>query len=241
MQEIEFEGIKVVIQRRLFQRSINLLVKPSGQVKLTAGKTAGLRHLVQFLESQKGWLHKNVDAILQEKNKYPLKNYLAGEEFLFLGRKLPLVFGSYNNKKIKVQIQSDKILLLKNEGIDYSKDEFRLALNKFYKQAGIDVISKVMAEKSKQMNLFPAKVSYRAQKTRWGSCSSQGNISMNWKLIFAPPESLEYVVIHELAHLQYQDHSKRFWSLVEQFSPDYKYHSDWLKKHLYEIDSYQFK
>ena len=125
--------------------------------------------------------------------------------------------------------------------MNFSKEEKRVALNKFYKASGVEILDKVIKEKSKVMRLYPSKVSYRAQKTRWGSCSSEGSLSMNWKLVFSPPESLEYVVIHELAHLQFQDHSKNFWSLVKKYSPDYKFHSDWLKKNLYEIESYQFK
>lgn len=241
MQEIEFEGIKIQVQRRLFQRSLNLLVKPSGQVKITSGKTTSLRHLVQFLETQKDWLLKNVNKIRDEKNKYPAKEYVEGEQYLFLGRKLPLVFKHHDKKRLKAQVSADSIILFMNEKLSFTKEEKRIALNKFYKASGVEVLGKVIKEKSKIMNLHPSKVSYRAQKTRWGSCSSQGSLSMNWKLIFSPPDSLEYVVIHELAHLQFQDHSKNFWSLVEEYSPDYKVHSDWLKENMYEIDSYQFK
>ncbi len=241
MQEIEFEGIKVQVQRRLFQRSLNLLIKPSGLVKITSGKTTSLKSLVQFLESQKDWLHKNVNKIIQEQNKYPAKEYIEGEEYLFLGRKLPLVFKHHDKKRLKVQISGDCLILLINKNLNFSKEDKRVALNKFYKSSGIEVLEKVIKEKSALMNLFPTKVSYRAQKTRWGSCSSAGSLSMNWKLIFSPPESLEYVVIHELAHLKHQDHSKNFWSLVSEYSPDYKFHSKWLKENMYEIESYKFK
>ncbi len=240
MQEIEFEGIKVQVQRRLFQRSVNLLVKPTGEVKITAGKTASVRYLVKFLESQKSWLHKNLKTILEQKNKYPKKKFIDGEKYLFMGRLLPIKFIEHKNKKIKVQITSDEILLFKNKSLSYSTEDIRKSLNQFYKNAGKEVLAKVIAEKSKVMQLFPKKVSYRAQKTRWGSCSSEGSLSMNWKLIFSPPESIEYVVIHELAHLRYQDHSQQFWSLVENYSPDYKAHGQWLNDHLYEIESYQF-
>ena len=75
MQEIEFEGIKIQVQRRLFQRSLNLLVKPSGQVKITSGKTTSLRHLVQFLETQKDWLLKNENKIRDEKINTKIYKY----------------------------------------------------------------------------------------------------------------------------------------------------------------------
>lgn len=69
----------------------------------------------------------------------------------------------------------------------------------------------------------------REQKTRWGSCSAAGNLNFNWKLILMPPEILDYVVVHELAHRKELNHSKAFWSVVEQILPDYKERRRWLK------------
>ena len=69
------------------------------------------------------------------------------------------------------------------------------------------------------------------QRTRWGSCSSKGTISLNWRLVMAPPEVLDYIVIHELAHLEEMNHSAKFWAIVKTFCPDYKAQEEWLKAH----------
>ena len=68
------------------------------------------------------------------------------------------------------------------------------------------------------------------QKTRWGSCSNNGTLSFSWRLMLAPPRVLDYVVIHEICHLTYMDHSKNFWDLVSIYDPDYKEHRKWLKE-----------
>ncbi len=68
------------------------------------------------------------------------------------------------------------------------------------------------------------------QKTRWGSCSNNGTLSFSWRLMLAPPRILDYVVIHEICHLTYMDHSKNFWDLVSVYDPDYKEHRKWLKE-----------
>ena len=81
----------------------------------------------------------------------------------------------------------------------------------------------------------PGRVAIRDQKTRWGSCSSKGNLNFNWKLIMAPPQVLDYVVIHELCHLWEFNHSPRFWALVENQMPDYEVWKKWLSVHRDEM------
>ena len=78
-------------------------------------------------------------------------------------------------------------------------------------------------------------VTVRDQKTRWGSCSSRGTLSFNYRLIFAPPEILDYVVVHELCHLTHMNHSKDFWHMVGTVMPDYKIYKNWLKDHGQEL------
>lgn len=79
------------------------------------------------------------------------------------------------------------------------------------------------------------RVTIREQKTRWGSCSSKHNLNFNWKLIMAPPQVLDYVVIHELCHLHEFNHSERFWKLVERQMPEYEAWKKWLKVHGQEL------
>jgi len=80
-----------------------------------------------------------------------------------------------------------------------------------------------------RMGLSYRSISIRDQKTRWGSCSSRGTLSFNWRLVMAPPAILEYVVIHELAHLKQPNHSRAFWQLTGQYYPDFKKARAWLR------------
>ncbi len=235
---IRFENIDVVVQRRMFQRTMNLLIKPNGQVKVTAGKTVFKKHILHFLNSQRDWLLKNVKLIEDEKNKFPNIKYRDGETVLFIARPIQLRFCYGEGQRVKCRITSDCIEVQLNP--HHTQGEITKAVKSFYKKSGIEILSKVMNEQSERMQLYPKKVSFRAQKTRWGSCSSEGNISLNWKLILCPPEVIEYVVIHELCHLKHQNHSQTFWSLVEKYSPNYKIHEVWLKKNHYQIEKYNF-
>lgn len=78
-------------------------------------------------------------------------------------------------------------------------------------------------------------ITVRDQKTRWGSCSSRGTLSFNYRLIFAPPRVLDYVVVHELCHLTHMNHSKDFWDKVASVMPEYKVYRLWLKEHGQEL------
>ena len=79
------------------------------------------------------------------------------------------------------------------------------------------------------------RITIRDQKTRWGSCSSRGTLSFNYRLIFAPPGILDYVVVHELCHLTHMNHSKDFWDMVARVMPDYRIRKQWLRDHGQEL------
>ena len=76
-----------------------------------------------------------------------------------------------------------------------------------------------------------ARLAIRGQRTRWASCSSSGTMSFNWRLLLAPAEILDYVVEHEVAHLEVPDHSERFWSLLASRCPEWRGHEAWLRRH----------
>ena len=92
------------------------------------------------------------------------------------------------------------------------------------------VIPRRVAYYAEKLGVSYGKITLRQQKTRWGSCSSEKNLNFNWKLILAPPEVLDYVVVHELCHRKYMNHSKQFWAEVAKVMPDYKKCERWLKE-----------
>ena len=92
------------------------------------------------------------------------------------------------------------------------------------------VIPRRVAYYAEKLGVSYGKITLRQQKTRWGSCAANGNLNFNWRLVLAPREVLDYVVIHELAHRREMNHSAAFWRIVEAEMPDYRKYRDWLKK-----------
>ena len=92
------------------------------------------------------------------------------------------------------------------------------------------VLAQRVAYFAQQIGVTYGKITVRDQKTRWGSCSQAGNLNFNFRLILAPPEVLDYVVVHELCHRRQMNHSARFWQEVAQVLPDYRERKAWLAK-----------
>ncbi|MBO5209101.1 MAG: M48 family metallopeptidase [Lachnospiraceae bacterium] len=111
----------------------------------------------------------------------------------------------------------------------------KAALEKRYKDAARDYIPKRVAYFQTMTGGQYARITIRDQKTRWGSCSGNGTLSFNWRLMLAPPAILDYVVVHELCHLTHMNHSAAFWAAVESVYPDYKTARKWLKEHGHEL------
>jgi predicted metal-dependent hydrolase len=109
--------------------------------------------------------------------------------------------------------------------------KIRMLLVEWYKRQAKTIIKERVETWSKQMRLSYNRIAIKDQKTRWGSCSSLRNLNFNWRLVMAPLPVLDYVVVHELAHLVEMNHSKRFWDLVETHFPAYPECKRWLKQY----------
>lgn len=103
-------------------------------------------------------------------------------------------------------------------------------LERLYRKKARERLAERSAYFAALMGVTYNRISVGAAKTRWGSCSAQGNLNFHWKLILMPPQVLDYVVVHELAHRKEMNHSPRFWAEVEKIIPDYKQRRKWLKE-----------
>ena len=108
---------------------------------------------------------------------------------------------------------------LTEENIAQMKEKFRQKVENYAKLMGVTY----------------GRITIRNQKTRWGSCSSDGNLNFNFKLFFLPEHLMDYVVVHELAHRIHMNHSKDFWNMVGRIMPDYKIYKQWLREHGHEL------
>lgn len=168
------------------------------------------------------------DWVLEKKAKFdryreetPERVFESGEEWPFLGELYELAI----EQRSASQIDNDVIRLAAHH---VEQTSVRQALKQFYRRKAREIIQETVDMYADEMEVEYDRLEIRNQRTKWGSCSSSGTLGINWRLIMAPMDILEYVVIHELAHLQEANHTKAFWSLVAEHDPGYMDHAEWL-------------
>ena len=154
--------------------------------------------------------------------------YEDGAVFPYLGREYVLKLRQYPSYKRPGILPEENCLLVLTAMTD--ADTLKKALKSWYVQQAKQIIPKRVAYYAEQMGEAYGDIRIKDVKSRWGSCSSKRNLNFNWRLVLAPMEMLDYVVVHELCHLKEMNHSPAFWRLVEAVLPDYKKRRAWLKE-----------
>lgn len=228
---LKYKNWQIQIRRRAYQRRIVMSVKPDGRVLMTAPKRVSEKWLQQMVDENEAWLQKALLKYQNYREQNPSKKLMNGEKILFFGKTFKLSILKDKRKKVEI---FDEVLQIMTP--DLGEPMVREILQNFYKKQATLVFKERIDFFSQRLQLYPQSISFRAQKTRWGSCSGRGHISLNWKLAIAPLECLDYVVVHELCHLQHKNHSQHFWDLVEKYQPQFREHQQWLKAHAREFD-----
>lgn len=179
-----------------------------------------LKNLYIELDPLKGIIVKNPN--------YPIKKVQE-----IVQKKAAWIFSKYEIIKQKISIREiyerEHKVLLFGEKIFVHVEK---SLEDFYKQKTKETILPLVEKYSSLMKLYPSSIAFRKAKRRWGSCSGKNSLSFNSSIAQLPRESIEYIVIHELAHIKYKNHKKEFWSLVAEFSPQFKKHELDIKKYI---------
>jgi predicted metal-dependent hydrolase len=112
-------------------------------------------------------------------------------------------------------------------------------LDRWYREEARSLITAAVAREAPRLGVRAGRIGIRDPRTRWGSCSSSGNLSFSWRLVIAPAEVLEYVVVHELCHLRELNHSKRFYRLLDEARPSWRSEAAWLREFGQELLDYR--
>jgi len=203
------------------RRTIALIIERDGSLTVRAPMRAPHAAIETFVQQKTDWITRTREKM---KSVQPIlgKQYIDGEKFLLLG-------SSFDLKLVGLQKHS----LHFNSGFTLrsaAQTKGEQVFTRWYKERALEIISERVKQYSQQYNFTPKQVKISSAKTRWGSCSSSGTLNFTWRLVMAPLDVIDYVVVHELVHLRVKDHSSKFWKAVEAIYPEYKKQRKWLRE-----------
>lgn len=196
-----------------------------GAVSVVVPKCLDGDRISQILNDKRQWI-KNKIYLHRDALPITNKDYVSGESFSYLGRNYRLKVKRGHFKPVKL-IQGRLVV-----SVPKGKEQphmIRNALVRWYKYHAERKLQDKASRYANIIDVEPTGVGIKTFKSRWGSCSAKGNIDFNWKIIMAPNRIVDYVVVHELCHLKFHDHSQNFWKEVERMAPDYLVSKEWLK------------
>lgn len=213
---------------RSSRKTIGISIEKNGVVKVASPFLVSDDYIRQLLKKKAQWIFNKVEDINAQQSTAS-KAFIDDESFRYMGKEYKLKLIENNSiKKPFIKISDLSIVIMFPYMFEVSKIKHILTL--WYIEQFKVVIEERIKRYSQIIGVCPNKIVIKEQKTRWGSCSSKGNINLNWKLIMAPLEVIDYVVTHELCHMKEMNHSRQFWSLVETVLPKYKEYRSWLKQ-----------
>jgi predicted metal-dependent hydrolase len=213
------ETIHRLIRSR--RRSLALIVERDGSLTVRAPLHLGEAEIERFVHAKSAWI---IGKRAQAAREAPTAHlYQDGETFPFLGTDYPLQL----LPGFKPGLAFDGVFKL-----DCARGaEAERLFTQWYRSQARRWIETRVTYFAGLHSFKPGKVRISSARTRWGSCSRRGTLNFTWRLVMAPPEVIDYVVVHELCHLGHLNHAKAFWSRVEKILPGYRQQRAWLRKH----------
>ncbi len=227
---LEIPGIPPIqLTRRRGQKSLRLRIKEGGIV-VSAPRSTPQHIIKEFVTSRKNWIYQNLQNQEQRKSQFSELARQYRLRMLLRGDWKPVEEFEIRNKTgIHLSEKQDKVTVQKGPNVSQQLMHHGAIL--LYKNLAKKELPARIYELIRDMPIEVSRVTIRDQKTRWGSCSSRGSISLNWRLMKLPPSIRDYILIHELCHRIHMNHSKQFWNLVRSWYPDADEADAWIKKH----------
>jgi len=221
-------GIPYGVKRSARARYARIEVDADG-VRVIVPERMPLREVAPFVAGKQRWIERTLRRYRQAEAEAPSVELVDGGSVPYLGEELALnVRVEPGRVRPHVARRGDRLVVAVGQG---GQAVVRDALERWYRRRAREEVGRRLDAATARAGTDYASLSIRGQRTRWASCSNRGAMSFNWRLLLAPVEILDYVVEHEVAHLEVLGHSRRFWALVARRCPDYRRHERWLRRY----------
>ena len=205
------------------------IVVDAGGVEVVVPRRFPSRDVASFVEEKRPWIERTLRRMAESRADLPQARLEHGGEVPFLGEMLELRV-RVEPGRVRPHVSRRGSRLHVAVGA-HGRSPLEDALRRWYRRRARAEVEPRLERAAARAGVRFTSLQIRSQRTRWASCSSSGAMSFNWRLLLAPAEVLDYVVEHEVAHLEIHDHSRRFWSLVASRCPGWREHEAWLRRH----------
>ena len=219
-------SVPYTIRRSDRARHARILVGGDG-VEVVVPRRFPLRQVEPFVEEKRPWIERTLRRMRESEAEFPPARLEDGGELPYLGERLALAV-RFEPGRVRPHVarRGDRVRVALPPGGSLAD-----ALEAWYRRRAREEVGVRLDRAVARAGLAYKSLQIRGQRTRWASCSSTGAMSFNWRLLLAPPPVLDYVVEHEVVHLDVLDHSQRFWILLSERVPDWRDHERWLRRH----------
>ena len=204
---------------RSSRKSLALVIDEWGNLIVRAPKSMSMEQINRFIEKKDTWIRKKQGQAQMFTDKYLPITGINGEKL------------SYRGQEYTIKLSDTNWVCLEDRIVYIPSSDSKAALIAWLKEQAYVLINERVLFYSSIMSVEYTKVRLTEAKGRWGSCSTNNNLNFAWRLIMCPQKVIDYVVVHELSHVKYKDHSSRFWQYIGMVLPDYKERESWLKIH----------
>ena len=213
-----------------------------GHVEVLALTSDNDDDIASFLERKRQWVFNTVREMERiTASRHAVPRFITGSKISYRGRNMSLTVRRTDAERIAVTYRNGFIIDLPHWAADDTDHLVAGELKHWLKQRARRDVKDIAADYGKRFGLVPRSIRTADLSHGWGSCGPEGNILINWHLIFAPRKVLEYVVVHELAHLRHRSHGAAFWGLLGQITPDFQLPKVWLERHQSDLsDSFLY-
>jgi predicted metal-dependent hydrolase len=214
--------------RRDRKRTASIQVSPANEISIIIPKDLADEKIKSLIKRKTPWILSKIKFNQEVKYPHKAKEFVNGEAFQYLGRNYRLKVMS--GEKEGVDLKNGRLNVRISQGNSDSNDEkLKSLLTDWYIRNAEKKLKERILRFADRIGVSVTGIKLKSLKQRWGSCSKDGSIVFNWKIIIAPIAIVDYVVAHELCHMRYHDHSKEFWNLMQRVMPDYREKKEWLR------------
>ncbi len=212
------------------RRTVAIRVALDDRITVIAPERAPLHVIHEILHDKARWVARRLEKNKTERAQRDERAARRRRFALYLGEELPLEFFETRSRRVDEQVRRTALGLAVGlpPGLDATLGPERI--DRWMRARAQELIPERVALYAQVLGLAPRRITLKTLRSKWGSCSTLGNLNFNWKLIRAPLAVIDYLAVHELCHLIHNNHSAAFWTAVERACPGYKEQERWLNR-----------